>query len=70
MAETDSEASLARRRGVSAAEKKTEAGNYIFSSEDTTKKGATRKSATRGDIRERARLLPVFSKSVVISAAV
>lgn len=69
MAEADSEESLARRQGVSAAEKKTEAGNYIFFSEDTTKKGETRKSATRGDIMERARLLPVFSKSLVISAA-
>lgn len=30
MAETDSEESPARRQGVSAAEEKTEAGNYIF----------------------------------------
>lgn len=69
MAETDSEESVARRQGVSAAETKTEAGNYIFFSEDTTKKVETRKSATRGDIVGRARLLPVFSKSVVVSAA-
>lgn len=70
MAETDSEEALTCRQGVSAVEKKTEAGNYIFFSEDATKKGETRKSATRGDIMERARLLQVFSKSVVISAAV